>query len=130
MPTGKKWAYPASKHNINFVILDRTAGCGPACPVVWEGGGRPSPYPDWGPTSGSRSAYEAFCLELVLPGWVLNRAVPLDFVIVRLRPIHFRPDSYLCLLVFDYLLTFHYICSRWRNDHPGRLGKLSYRAKS
>jgi len=25
----------------------RTAGCGPACPVVWEGRGREaSPYPD------------------------------------------------------------------------------------
>ena len=32
-----------------FVILNRTAGCGPACPVVWEGGGlSPSPYPDFG----------------------------------------------------------------------------------
>ena len=27
--------------------LSRTAGCGPACPVVWEGGGFPFPYPDW-----------------------------------------------------------------------------------
>jgi len=26
--------------------LDRTAGCGPACPVVWEGGVKASPYPD------------------------------------------------------------------------------------
>ena len=45
LPIGREWAYPASKHNINFVILDRTAGCGPACPVVWEGGGFPSPCP-------------------------------------------------------------------------------------
>ena len=27
--------------NTSFVILDRTAGCGPACPVVWEGGESP-----------------------------------------------------------------------------------------
>jgi len=26
----------------------RTAGYGPVCPVVWEGGGREAaPYPDW-----------------------------------------------------------------------------------
>jgi hypothetical protein len=43
MPTGRRRAYPASKHNINFVTLDRTAGCGPACPVVWEGGRLPAP---------------------------------------------------------------------------------------
>jgi len=31
-----------------FVVPNRTAGCGPACPVVWEGGGpSPSPYPDY-----------------------------------------------------------------------------------
>jgi hypothetical protein len=44
---GSSLGPPASKHNINYVILDRTAGCGPACPVVWEGGGFPSPYPDF-----------------------------------------------------------------------------------
>jgi len=33
------WERKASYNAINFVILNRTAGCGPACPVVWEGGG-------------------------------------------------------------------------------------------
>jgi hypothetical protein len=26
----------------------RTAGCGPACPVVWGGGAKHSPLPDFG----------------------------------------------------------------------------------
>jgi hypothetical protein len=37
----------AQHEEVNFVILDRTAGCRPACQVVWEGGGGPSPYPDF-----------------------------------------------------------------------------------
>jgi len=31
----------SSARSIVFVILARTAGCGPACPVVWEGGENP-----------------------------------------------------------------------------------------
>jgi hypothetical protein len=38
-PTGTKLVSSASSNSINFVIPDRTAGCGPARPVVWEGGG-------------------------------------------------------------------------------------------
>ena len=40
----------STQHEVyGFVIPNRTAGCGPACPVVWEGGGpSPSPYPDFG----------------------------------------------------------------------------------
>src|ERR1700682_4036951 len=31
-------------------LIRRTAGCGPACPVVWQGRrGDPSPYADWRP---------------------------------------------------------------------------------
>ncbi|HUV91475.1 MAG TPA: hypothetical protein VMV80_00150, partial [Anaerolineales bacterium] len=33
----------------NFVILDRTAGCGPVCPVVWEDSGYPVPLSQFTP---------------------------------------------------------------------------------
>jgi len=41
---GRLWERKKVSHNaINFVILNRTAGCGRACPVVWEGGGQTVP---------------------------------------------------------------------------------------
>ena len=43
----QKWLN--TKKGINFVILDRTAGCGPACPVVWEEGGYPVPLSQFTP---------------------------------------------------------------------------------
>ena len=41
--------------------LNRTAGCGPACPVVWEGGGCPSPYPDCTPGMGDNLGVKVSC---------------------------------------------------------------------
>src|SRR5215510_11589609 len=38
-----------------YRLIRRTAGCGPACPVVWEGRSREaSPYPDPGPARSRR----------------------------------------------------------------------------
>ena len=37
MPIGNNSDWRVSCNNTNFVTLNRTAGCGPACPVVWEG---------------------------------------------------------------------------------------------
>ncbi|MGA8620422.1 MAG: hypothetical protein WB660_18095, partial [Candidatus Sulfotelmatobacter sp.] len=41
-------------------LIRRTAGCGPACPVVWQGRrGDPSPYADFGAQLRSASVAKA-----------------------------------------------------------------------
>ena len=37
-PLSDSWREKQLNTKQDFVILDRTAGCGPACPVVWEEG--------------------------------------------------------------------------------------------
>ncbi len=38
---GRLWERKKVSYNaIKFVLLNRTAGWGPACPVVWQGGGQ------------------------------------------------------------------------------------------
>jgi hypothetical protein len=61
----------SSTRRKDFVILDRTAGCGPASPVVWEGGENP-PIP----ILMRPLFFYWFSLDRALPNQIVHDKVP------------------------------------------------------